>query len=248
MFETKQISKLNSNEIAAFNFLVKHQTEVQDMTIRDFAQKTYTSPSAIMRLSNKLGFSGWSELKYHLKSSNNRTAEEHHYDNMLAFNLFLHTLSSKAFQSALSKAAELIAHSNYTLTLGVGTSGSLSDYAAKYLINTGLQSFSITDPYIGISIKDGTEVVSLVLSESGETEQVLNKVVELREAGSKIISICNSQKNTLSRIADVSLYYNLADKWSERYPLGNLTTQLPTLAILESLAHKAIAMKEKTKN
>ncbi|MDN5440340.1 MAG: MurR/RpiR family transcriptional regulator, partial [Lactococcus lactis] len=29
-------------------------------------------------------------------------------------------------------------------------------------------------------------------------------------------------------------------EWSKQYPLGNLTTQLPVLAILEILAHKSI--------
>lgn len=69
---------------------------------------------------------------------------------------------------------------------------------------------------------------------------VVNKELEFKAGGAKIISITNNEDCTVAKLADYQLSYNLVNEWSKQYPLGNLTTQLPVLAILEILAHKSI--------
>lgn len=241
MFRTDQISKLNDLEALVFDFVIKSPEEVQNMTIRELAAKIHVSTSTIVRLCTKLGFEGWSDLKFYLKSQiREKSPEEQHYDNMLEFDMFLRRMHTDNYQARLNKAAKLIALSDYTIFLGVGTSGSLSDYAMKYFVNTGLRSFVISDPFQAVQVKGMKNIVVVVMSTSGETEQIVNKELEFKKEGATIISITNNDANTVSKLADLSLSYNLVSEWSKQYPLGNLTTQLPVLAILEILAHKAI--------
>lgn len=241
MFEAKNISQLNELETQVFNALVKDPNRFSELTIRHFAEELHLSTSTIVHTYKKLGFDGWTELKYYLKAQGTqRTPEEQHYDNMLEFSFFLKRLNSEAYQEQINRAAKMIAAADYSVFCGVGTSGSLSDYGSKYFVNIGLCAFAIPDPFQAIQINGNKNIVALVLSESGNTEQVVNKTIEFKSAGAKIITITNNENNSIAKLADIRLSYNLADEWSKQYPLGNLTTQLPTLAIVEALAHKAI--------
>ncbi|PCS00780.1 MurR/RpiR family transcriptional regulator [Lactococcus fujiensis] len=246
MFQPEQLSKLNDLESLVFDFIIKSPEKVQQMTIRDLASRVHVSTSTIVRLSTKLGFEGWADLKYYLKSQfREKTPEEQHYDNMLEFDLFLRRMNADTYQKRLNAAAQLIADADYTIFLGIGTSGSLSDYATKYFVNTGLRSFVISDPFQAVQVKGMGNIVAIILSVSGETTQVVNKELEFKSDGAKIISITNNEDCTVAKLADLQLSYNLVNEWSKMYPLGNLTTQLPVLAILEILSHKAIELNVK---
>lgn len=241
MFLPEQISKLNELETLVFDFIIKSPEEVQQMTIRDLASQVHVSTSTIVRLCTKLGFEGWSDLKFYLKNQlKEKTPEEQHYDNMLEFNMFLRRMNTDNYQAKLNNAAQMIAKADYTVFLGLGTSGSLSEYATKYFVNTGLRSFVISDPFQAVQVQGMGNVVAVIMSVSGETEQVVNKELEFKAGGAKIISITNHEDCTVAKLADYQLSYNLVNEWSKQYPLGNLTTQLPVLAILEILAHKSI--------
>ncbi|WP_190289076.1 MurR/RpiR family transcriptional regulator [Lactococcus kimchii] len=241
MFFPEQISKLNELETLVFDFIIKSPEQVQQMTIRDLASQAHVSTSTIVRLCTKLGFEGWADLKFYLKSqAREKTPEEQHYDNMLEFNMFLRRMNTDVYQAKLNKAAQMIAQADCTIFLGLGTSGSLSEYATKYFANTGLRSFVISDPFQAVQVQGMGNIVAVILSVSGETEQVVNKELEFKAGGAKIISITNNEDCSVAKLADHHLSYNLINEWSKQYPLGNLTTQLPVLALLEILAHKSI--------
>ncbi|MDP0941497.1 hypothetical protein Q6253_30145, partial [Klebsiella quasipneumoniae] len=75
------------------------------MTIRDLASQAHVSTSTIVRLCTKLGFEGWSDLKFYLKNQlKEKTPEEQHYDNMLEFNMFLRRMNTDNYQAKLNNA------------------------------------------------------------------------------------------------------------------------------------------------
>lgn len=53
--------------------MLENEEFVAESTINSLAHKTYTSTSSIIRLTKKLNFSGFAELKYFIKSSLNRS-------------------------------------------------------------------------------------------------------------------------------------------------------------------------------
>ncbi|MDR0300186.1 MAG: MurR/RpiR family transcriptional regulator [Streptococcaceae bacterium] len=241
MFESTDIRQLNSLEMRAFNVVVKNPEHLLNLTIREFAEEPHVSTSTIIHMCKKLGFDGWAELKYYLKAQTLvLTRETQYYDNMLEFSMFLNRLNSSAYQKNLEMAAEMVAQADYSIFCGVGTSGSLSDYGSKYFVNIGLRAFAISDPFQAIQANKSADIVALILSESGNTEQVVNKAIEFKNSGAKIISITNHENNNIAKLADIRLTYNLLEEWSKYYPLGNLTTQLPVLALIEILAHRAL--------
>lgn len=48
-------------------FIAEHASLVGKITVRELAQQTYVSTATIMRLCQKMGFSGYSEFIYHCK-------------------------------------------------------------------------------------------------------------------------------------------------------------------------------------
>lgn len=68
------IKNLSSNELAVLRFIYDNILEVPDMSIHELAQRISYSTSTIIRFCKKLGFSGFSEFKYALRSEIQKTS------------------------------------------------------------------------------------------------------------------------------------------------------------------------------
>ena len=62
------IKNLSTNELAVLRYVYDHTSEVSNMSIQELAKKISYSTSTILRFCKKLGFSGFSEFKYALRS------------------------------------------------------------------------------------------------------------------------------------------------------------------------------------
>ena len=81
---------LNELELALVKYLEDNQNNLKDITIRQMASANFTSTSAIYRLCNKFGFSGYSDMIYQLSSSNNTQL---FFLLMILNNIFQHSLN-----------------------------------------------------------------------------------------------------------------------------------------------------------
>lgn len=63
------LNKLNDEELRLLHFLFSNDQVVLDKTIHEIAREANTSSSGIVRLCKKIGFTGYTELKYAIKSS-----------------------------------------------------------------------------------------------------------------------------------------------------------------------------------
>ena len=93
------------------------------------------------------------------------------------------------------------------------------------------------DPYLPILQDMTDDTVTIALSESGITQQTVNLAVQLKERGSVLISITNNSTSTLAKIADHTISYHVPEILINQ---TNITTQVPVLYILETLARQFI--------
>ena len=63
---------LNDSEKEMIQYIKSHKQEVINMTINELAKILLSSKSSVLRLAKKLGFTGYSELKYALKKRNSK--------------------------------------------------------------------------------------------------------------------------------------------------------------------------------
>lgn len=65
--------RFSCTEQTIVDYILENPAQIAEMTTRELAEKTYTSPAAIFRLCQKLGLKGYNEFKIKLTSEINRT-------------------------------------------------------------------------------------------------------------------------------------------------------------------------------
>ena len=71
--ELKQMNKLTSTEQGIVNYILTYPEELEKISSRQLAELTYTSPATVVRICQKLGFSGYSEFKIKYLQEVNQT-------------------------------------------------------------------------------------------------------------------------------------------------------------------------------
>ncbi len=253
IFTYKQISLLNDTEIKIYHYVIQNIEKVQNYTIRDLASATYVSTATIVRFCQKLDCSGFVEFKTKLKIFYDKSqlpAIEDEVDVLLDF--FEYTKSDD-FKSRINTSVKYIQEAKTICFIGIGTSGILGEYGARYFSNIGYFSWSITDPYYPPLVDNNETHLIIVLSESGETREVIDQVRIYQNKHTKILSITNVPGSTIDKMSDASIYYYVKDiVLPQTY---NISTQVPVLYILERLTRelqkdnkKSLPLKTSTRN
>ena len=74
--DEKTLRLLNESENQMLRYIYRHGKEICDMNVSEFAKISSCAPSSVVRFCKKIGYSGFAELKYALKSgieNNNQT-------------------------------------------------------------------------------------------------------------------------------------------------------------------------------
>ena len=61
--EKLENSDFSNTEQTVVDYVLEHTLEIENMTIKEIAQICYTVPSTLVRISHKMDYKGWSELK-----------------------------------------------------------------------------------------------------------------------------------------------------------------------------------------
>lgn len=249
LFQYKDIQTLNESELRVYNYVAAHRQEAAHASIRQLGQAVGVSTTTILRFCEKVGCQGYQELKYRLARSleasggQDWNAAQHWRQ---AFRSLETAIDDPSTQAALDQAARLLSQARAIHFLGVGTSGSLAEYGARYFANMGMVSTAVLDPFYPKPTFDLSGTVLMALSVSGETEQVLTQVDGYRSHQASIISITDTHECRLARLADCSLAYYMPVLFPpEALGPHNVTSQMAVVFYLELLAHMTYSLKSK---
>lgn len=239
MFNYEILQSYNDLEMLVYNYVMEHKEQVKYMTIRELSEAVHVSTSTIIRFCKKTGCEGYSEFKVQFKlflkeEKENRTKlmMDSGKDEIM---YFLHTATSTEYEESIVEVTQVVQGAGQLIFVGIGTSGILGKYGARYFSNIGKYSQHIEDPYYPIT-KDMESTVVIALSESGETEQTLKLAERFKRHNCKIISITNGSSSTLAKMSDYNLAYFVSKRLiQDEY---NITTQIPVLYLLETIARR----------
>jgi len=116
------------------------------------------------------------------------------------------------------------------VTTGVGKSGYICQKIASTLSSTGTPAFFLhpTEAIHGdLGMLVSSDIV-LVVSNSGETEEVVRLLPLIKRLGVKLISLCGSLDSTLARASDIVIDVSVK---TEGCPLGLAPTASTTAAL-----------------
>lgn len=210
---------LTRAEYRVLSHLTEHPLLVGNITVRQLAQATFVSSATIMRLCQKLGFSGYSEFIWHCKQLLSRTPH-----------ITMHSAQQPATLPALfdqfvanyqqtfrwvtpelmAQFTTLLREKDSFFLYGAGFSYLFAEYLTKKLQVLGKTAF-ISGPgdSRGIFLSNASKYeVFIAISRSGETEQVLDKARIALNVGMDIVAFTRASPNSLAEMADVhfSLY------------------------------------------
>lgn len=240
------LKNFNELEMNLYNFIIKNEEKVTFMTIRELAEEVHVSTTTVLRFCKKFHVSGFSEfkakLKNHLKSKEARNTEKGNI-NLLQDTLeefYERTLSSN-LKDEIKECGEIIKEYENVIFIGVGNSGPIAAYGAKYMAQFGKLALCIDDPYYPIINKNLINSAVILISVSGENHNLLRMANKMKSLGAKVISITNQKSSSLSKISDYNLSYyitrnTLYDKETSNLEYRDITSHIPVLYIIEELS------------
>lgn len=236
MFNHEQIKKFTDVEMLIYNYILQNAQNIRYMTIRELADAIHVSTSAIMRFCKKLDCEGYAEFKVQFKMYLEERKEKQPLNDISEIMNYFDTINHGEFEQNINQVAALVKSSQQLVFIGIGTSGILGKYGARYFSNIGKFSYVIDDPFYPNIGGIGEGAVAIILSVSGETEQTINLARFFLQQRCKVVSITNSTNSTLAKMSHYNLsYYMTNQKNQKEY---DITTQVPVIFILESIGRR----------
>lgn len=242
MFTNEVISSFNELEMLLYKYVTENKEKVIYMRIRDLADVTHVSTSTIMRFCRKLNCEGFSEFKVKLKLLLDEKKETTIKSSQHVLAEFFERTQNEKFASIIKEAAVLIAKADSVIFIGVGSSGILAEYGARYFSSLGKFSMHIKDPFMQVHANYLQNSITIALSVSGEGSFTISYINQLKQQGSKILSITNNKQSTVAKLADINISYYVTEEFVEH---SNITTQIPVIYILEETARQMYELSRK---
>lgn len=223
---------LSETERVIYRYLSDNYEKIPILHIRDIAQESHAGTSSVMRLIKKLGYTSYPVFQAFIQEKQRET-----FLNMDYFDL----LSTKGYPKELvEKYQDLvfeILRSKIIVFLGLGSSGSICDYAARRFATLGLNALSITDPTYPVEsrLSETKRNLIIAISISGGTSEIFEILQRLKpNAEDCIASITPSQTSDIGKISHISINYEIEERRVNLH--GDLTSQIPSLFIIETLS------------
>jgi arabinose-5-phosphate isomerase len=123
------------------------------------------------------------------------------------------------------------------IVTGVGKSGIVGRKMAASLSSTGTPAYFMhaCEAVHGDSGTVEPDDVVILISNSGETREVLNVLPILEQIGCKTIALTSGRDSTLARVCDIALVYSY-EREADHLNLAPTTSAILTMAIGDALA------------
>lgn len=231
----KSVKSLNGTDRRLYNYILSHIDEVIDMNIRDFAKANFVSTATVVRFCRALNCDGFADLKKALRNYNDGNTIPNDKKNIDEIIRFFKYADTSEFDEQVDRFTEILMKKKTIVFEGIGQSGSIAEYGARYFSNAGLMSFAITDPFYPNKMQDDSYCF-IIISESGETIELIDQVRHYREANETILLITNNPDSTLAELSDDVFAYDVTT--ALLMPTWNLTSQVPALFIIEQIGKR----------
>lgn len=236
MFTYEQIESLNDLELAIYNYVIMHMEKTVHLKIRELAEEVHVSTSTVLRFCNKMDCEGYSEFKIRLKMYLQEHDSLPPQEDLSYIEKFIEDLQNGRYDARLNQAVDLIMDSDEVIFEGVGSSGIIAKYGARFLSDVGCYSIHISDPFHPIPKKDFSKSILIALSVSGQNQQLIEKIKLYKTKNARIITFTNSDNCMIAKMADLAIAYFMPFiKLNYDY---NITTQAPLIMLLEAIGHK----------
>ncbi|MBB6054938.1 transcriptional repressor AlsR [Tolumonas osonensis] len=190
-------------------------------SIKEVAEQLEVSEPLIVKLAKKLGFAGYRELRQalaeyldSLPQNSEREIESTDSVESVLDKVFANSIQamkearSVADPLLIEKAAKCIFEAKHVTIFGVGGSSAVCQDFEHKLLRIGILSRAYSDFHMMLMVSaqlDESDVV-IVISQSGDTRELLKAVEIAKQRKAKIICITNNDISSLAQLADIAIF------------------------------------------
>ena len=236
LFRYDIIQKFNETEMMLYKYLMSNTEKIPYMTIRELAADVNVSTSTVLRFCSKINCESYNDFKEKFHEYVTECNEiVPGFDLKQLLHYFQGTTTS-AFEEKIQEGAKLIKDAEMIVFVGLGSSGALARYGARYFSNFGKFSVGLEDALYPLTETSYPKITVIALSVSGETTGVIETIRKFQTHDCKILSITNDPNSTIAKISDWNISYCL-----EQQTVNggfNATSQVPVLFLMEALARR----------
>lgn len=203
---------LTDNDYHILSYVEKDPERVANMTIIDFSRQCNMSKSSILRMSKKLGFSGYSEFKYYLKESSVKKACLSDVFDLSANDIkrtvqLFDNQDKQPLYSLIDKADTIYAYGT-----GWGQQNALQELS-RYLLSMNKRVYVIPSlKELQVASKNmSPDDLLIIVSLSGDIDEVISDLKKISHYGISILSITSFKNNHLAEISTYQLYFQSTD-------------------------------------
>ena len=173
--------------------------------IQQIASENFLSTTTIVKMCKRLGFDGYSELYYYLSRQFNSHGQDRSAEN-------IKSLIDNYSDELLDRFCGLLDQSRRAklFTTGEGFSNIVGTYITQRLSICGFMAFNNVHFYDYMLFQEAHRgavndeaAVMFAVSQSGETEPVLNDVRHAKQHGHKIVAFTRRGDSTLAQLSDL---------------------------------------------
>ncbi|QIL46795.1 MurR/RpiR family transcriptional regulator [Vagococcus coleopterorum] len=201
---------LTKQEREAGEYILKHLDQMEQMTIQELAKLANVSSATVTRLSRKLDYTNFSELKSYIREERTKQLNPKvPLDSPVAnyYQQMLQSVESLVNQGMIEKLETLVKQARKILIVGIGSSGLTAMEAKLHLARMGFVVDCISDPHAMkmSAVLLEPEDLLICISNSGETQAIIDTVTYAKTNGVSVVSLTNSTHSTLAKISDLFL-------------------------------------------
>ncbi|PCK85342.1 RpiR family transcriptional regulator [Rhizobium sophoriradicis] len=192
----------------------------EDTALKDLAAEAGVSEAMVVKITKKLGFSGFRDFRTAVSSYNKLPTAEMHQE--LSAEDSSAEIIQKVFRTSINaleetlaildvdafdRAADLLAKPGQRDFYGVGGSAQIARDVAHKFLRIGVRCSVQDDSHMMLMSASllGTDDVAIGFSHSGNTTAVIEAIQLARKSGARTIAITNYGGSALAQIADIVL-------------------------------------------
>lgn len=227
--EREKFSAVEQNII---KYILDNPKEIVNMSIRELANKTFTSSAAIFRLCQKCGLKGYTEFKIKFISEVNRTSDFENdelekpirdlhrpingKDDVKSVVRRMAFLQIEAIEETkneinykqLERVADMMNAAGQIVFFGFDLNYYISQSTVYHLVRTGKPAvvYETVNNQVAKAVMFKKEDVAILISRTGENNNLIRISQVLKRKGAKIILLSASRDTSLDKLCDEFIY------------------------------------------
>ncbi|ATH58963.1 MULTISPECIES: MurR/RpiR family transcriptional regulator [Staphylococcus] len=243
------LTNLNPSEYRVAQYVIDHPHETINSSIQHLANLTNVSEATIVRLSKKIKCKGFRDLKMkiamELNNANERGPDYDELNMNYSKESVINSISQSNIKSIkntaqilspeeLEQAILILNKARKICVFGIGASSIIAEDLKQKLtrIDKWCEVGKSYDEQATLSANLTNEDVVIAISNTGQTEDMIQSLSLARDKGSQIISITKYSKNYIADLANINLFFSSVEKPVRSAAMSSRIAMLNVIDIL----------------